>query len=99
MMGMPFIGQGMTGYDNVTGKYWSTWTDSMSTGVMVSEGVCDAEQTCKFTGTFNDPITQGPVTIRMISRRTSPTTEVFEMYGPGDDGSEVKMMEITYSKK
>ena len=24
MMGMPFTGHGMTGYDNVTGKYWST---------------------------------------------------------------------------
>ena len=43
MMGMPFTGHGMTGYDNVTGKYWSTWTDSMSTGLMVSEGTCDAQ--------------------------------------------------------
>jgi hypothetical protein len=99
MMGMPYTGHGMTGYDNVTGKYWSTWTDSMSTGVMVSEGKCDAERTCKFTGSWNNPITQGPVTMRMISRWTSPTTEIFEMYGPGDDGNEVKMMEITYTKK
>ena len=99
MMGMPFTGQGMTGYDNVTGKYWSTWTDSMSTGVMVSEGACDAERACKFTGSYNDPITKGPKTMRMISRWTSPTTEVFEMYGSGDDGKELKMMEITYTKK
>ena len=32
MMGMPFEGIGRTGYDNVTGKYWSTWIDNMSTG-------------------------------------------------------------------
>jgi len=38
MMGSPFTGHGMMGYDNVTGKYWSTWNDSMSTGLMVSEG-------------------------------------------------------------
>ena len=38
MMGMSFTGHGMTGYDNVIGKYWSIWTDSMSTGLMVSEG-------------------------------------------------------------
>jgi len=99
VMGMPFTGHGMTGYDNVTGKYWSTWTDSMSTGVMVSEGTCDAEEACTFTGSYNDPITKGPVTMRMISRWTSPTTEVFEMYGPGKDGKEVKMMEMTYTKK
>src|SRR5512132_483462 len=33
MMGMPFEGHGMSGFDNVTGKYWSTWTDSMGTGL------------------------------------------------------------------
>jgi hypothetical protein len=29
----------------------------------------------------------------------SPTAEVFEMHGPGPDGKEMKMMEITYKKK
>ena len=29
-----FTGVGRTGYDNVTGRYWSTWTDTMSTGVV-----------------------------------------------------------------
>ena len=38
MMGMPFTGLSRSGYDNVSGKYWSTWTDSMSTGIMVAEG-------------------------------------------------------------
>jgi hypothetical protein len=99
MMGAPFTGQGMLGYDNVTGKYWSTWNDSMSTGLMVSEGTCDASHACKFTGTWNDAVKKGPVTARMTSRWTSPTTEVFEMYGPGRDGKEMKMMEITYTKK
>jgi hypothetical protein len=99
MMGMPFTGHGMRGYDNVSGKYWATWMDSMSTGIMVSEGTCDAKNTCTFKGSWNDPIKKGPVTARMISRWTSPTTEVFEMHGPGRDGKEMKMMEITYTKK
>jgi hypothetical protein len=99
MMGMPFSGHGMRGYDNVTGKYWSTWNDSMSTGVMLSEGTCDAKETCTFKGSWNDPIKKGKVESRMTSRWTSPTTEVFEMYGPGRDGKEMKMMEITYTKK
>ena len=99
MMGMPFTGHGMRGYDNVSGKYWSTWTDSMSTGIMVSEGTCDAKETCSFKGSWNDPIKKGPVAARMTSRRTGPTTEVFEMYGPGRDGKEMKMMELTYTKK
>ena len=99
MMGAPFTGHGMLGFDNVTGKYWSTWNDSMSTGLMVSEGTCDASRACTFTGSWNDPIKKGPVTARMTTRWTTPTTKVFEMYGPGRDGKEMKMMEITYTKK
>jgi hypothetical protein len=100
MMGTPFTGHGMTGYDNVTGKYWSTWNDSMSTGLMVSEGTCDAQgKNCTFTGRFTDPIKKAPMKTRMTTRWPSPTTEIFEMYGPGKDGKEMKMMEITYNKK
>jgi hypothetical protein len=30
---------------------------------------------------------------------TLADTEVFEMHGPGPDGKEFKMMEITYTRK
>lgn len=99
MMGMPFTGMSLTGFDNVSGKYWATWTDSMSTGIMVSEGTCDAKHTCTFYGTWNDAIKKGPVKARMVTRQTGPGTEVFEMYAPGRDGKETKMMEMTYTKK
>ncbi len=100
MMGMPYTGHGMMGYDNVTGKYWSTWNDSMSTGVMVSEGTCDAQgKSCTMTGSWIDPIKKTPVNVRMMTQWPSPTKEIFEMYGPGKDGKEMKMMEITYTKK
>jgi len=100
MMGMQFTGQGMMGFDNVSGKYWHTWNDSMSTGVMLSEGTCDAKQeSCSFTGSFNDPIKKGPVKARTVRRKTGPMTEVFEMYGPDKSGKEMKMVEITYTRK
>ena len=99
MHGQPFTGHGMQGYDNVSGKWWGTWNDSMSTGVMVSEGSCDAQQACTFNGSWNDPVTHGKVNARMTTKWTSPTVEVFEMYAPGLDGKEMKMMEITYTKR
>jgi hypothetical protein len=99
MMGSTFNGHGMMGYDNVTGKYWSTWNDSMSTGLMVNEGTCDAQMACTFMGSWNDPIKKVPVKARMTTRWTSPTTEVFEMYGPDKKGAEMKMMEMTYTRK
>ena len=99
MMGTPFTGHGMTGYDNVSGKYWGTWNDSMSTGVMVSEGTCDAQgKNCTFTSSWKDPVKKTMVKARMTTKWTSPTTEIFEMYAPGKDGKEFKMMEITYTK-
>lgn len=99
MHGQPFSGHGMHGYDNVTGKHWSTWNDSMSTGVMVSEGSCDAAMACTFTGSWNDPVSKGKTTARMTTRWTDANTEVFEMYAPGPDGKEMKMMEIVYRKR
>ncbi|MET0892477.1 MAG: DUF1579 domain-containing protein [Pseudoxanthomonas sp.] len=99
MMGQPYAGQGLHGFDNVTGKYWSTWNDSMSTGLMVSEGSCDAKLSCAYTGTYHDPVSKKPQTARMTTRWTDPSTEVFEMYAPGPDGKESKMMEITYKKR
>jgi hypothetical protein len=99
MMGMSYTGRATTGFDNVSGKYWSTWNDSMSTGIMLSEGTCDASLSCSFTGSWNDAIKKGPVKARMTTRWTSPTTQVFELHAPGRDGKEMKMMEITYTKK
>lgn len=99
MMGQPFTGQGLHGFDNVTGRYWATWNDSMSTGLMVSDGTCDAQLACTYTGSHHDPVTKQAQTTRMTSRWTDKTTEVFEMFGPGPDGKEVKMMEITYRKR
>jgi len=99
MHGQPFTGHGMQGYDNVSGKYWGTWNDSMSTGMMASEGSCDDKGACTFTGSWNDPVTKGKVNARMTTRWTDANTELFEMFGPGQDGKEMKMMEITYQKK
>ena len=98
-MGAPFTGRGMTGYDNVSGKYWSTWMDSMSTGLMVSEGTCDDGGVCEFVGSYNDPIAKGPKKVRMVSRWTGPKTQIFEMHTAGRDGKEMMMMEMTYTKK
>lgn len=98
MHGQAFTGHGMQGYDNVSGKYWATWNDSMSTGLMVSEGTCDAQQSCTYAGSWNDPVTKGKTTARMTTRQVSPTQELFEMYAPGADGKEAKVMDITYTR-
>ncbi len=99
MMGTPFTGLSRSGYDNVSGKWWSTWTDSMSTGIMLSEGECDENFNCTYIGTYNDPIKEGPVTNRYVAKWKSSDEQYFAMYGPGRDGDEVKMMEMIYTRR
>ena len=97
--GQPYTGFGLTGYDNVSGRYWSTWNDSMNTGLTVAEGSCTAQATCSFIGHWNDAVTKQQASARMELRWTSPAVEVFEMFGAGPDGKEMKMMEITYTRR
>ena len=99
MYGQPYTGFGLTGFDNVTGKYWTTWNDSMTTGLTVGKGDCDAQARCTFTAHWDDPISKQPVTARISIRWTNPSVEIFEMFGPGSDGEEMKMMEMTYTRK
>lgn len=98
MMGEPFTGHGMTGYDNVTGKYWSTWNDSMSTGISISHGTYDAEtETYSFTGTYSNPMTGGTAKnrVEIHLQDGQEVMEYFEYY----EGQEVKTMEIVYSRQ
>jgi len=99
MLGMPFHGLGMTGYDNVTGRWWSTWSDSMSTGLLVSYGTCDDAMTrCEFKGAYPDPMTGGMKETRLVSE-SSPEREVMKSYEAGPDGKEVQTMELVFTRK
>jgi hypothetical protein len=58
MMGAPFNGMGLYGYDNVSGKFVSTWIDNMGTGIMSAVGSADASgKVINWVGTMNDPVT------------------------------------------
>ena len=57
MMGMPFQGMGVMGYDNTIKKYVAGWIDNMGTGVMRSEGTSsDGGKTIVFNGEMMCPI-------------------------------------------
>jgi hypothetical protein len=99
-MGQPFSGMGMTGYDNVTKKYVGTWADTAGTGIMMSTGTMNkAGNSIAMKSSMPDPVTgkmtamQGTMTIADTDHHT------YEMWGPGPDGKNYKMMEITYTRK
>ncbi len=99
MMGSTFTGIGVTGYDNHTKKYVSTWMDSMGTAILFFEGTASADgkaitQECR----YDDPI-KGPMKWCSVTKIVDDNTHVFEMYGTDKSGKEEKMMEITYTRK
>lgn len=98
MMGQPFEGHGMTGYDNVKQEFWSTWNDNMTTGVMLSTGQCDDKGSCAFNSTYTDPMTGETRQSRMASS-SEGDKEVFESFDKAPDGKEYKSMEIVYTRK
>jgi len=98
VMGAPFTGIGVTGYDNHGKKYVSTWIDSMSTGIFYFEGTSDDDgrtitQHCRF-----DDAVRGPLKWRSVTRIVDDNTHRFEMYLTDKSDKEEKMMEITYTR-
>lgn len=99
-MGKPFDGVGYTGYDNVTGKYYSTWMDSGSTGLFVARGDYDpATKTYTFKGEMADAAAGGKmIPIRDVLRVVDNDHHVFEMYETRD-GKEARVMELDYTRQ
>lgn len=99
-MGQPFEGIGYTGYDNIKKRYFGTWMDSMSTGIMSTTGSADKDgKTWTFKGTMDDPVTGKSLPIREKVVVHSRDQHVFEMWSPGRDGKVYKSMEIVYTRK
>jgi hypothetical protein len=102
MMGMPFEGTSIMGYDNARKVFISTWVDNMGTGIMVLEGPWnDATKTIELKGTTVDPSAgDGKLcNIRETFKVIDDKTQLMEMYGPDPSGKEFKMMEIKLTKK
>jgi hypothetical protein len=99
MMGMPFQGHGLTGYDPVKGKYVQSWSDSTSPMLMVMEGSYD--KTGKvMTMTGMGPGMDGkPVQYRHVSTWKDANSMLFEMFVIGADGSEMPMLKVTYTRR
>jgi hypothetical protein len=97
-MGQPFEGRSIDGYDNTSKDYFSTWIDSMGTGVMLFRGSCD--DPCKVltqVAEGPDPMSGKVMKTKTVVTFVDRDTYRFEMYmvGAGPDGQDAKVMETT----
>ncbi len=99
MMGQPFSGVGIDGYDNLRKRYVSTWIDTIGTGIFQMEGMASADgKTITLKGQHAE-LGGGQMTHRAVWKIVDSNTQTFDMYGTHHGGKEMKMMEITYTKK
>lgn len=99
MMGQPFSGIGIDGYDNLRKKYVTTWIDTMGTGFFTMEGTASADgKTITLKGQHAEP-GGGQMTHRAVWKIADSNTQTFDMYGTHQGGKEMKMLEIAYTRK
>ena len=99
MMGKPFTGKTLLGFDNIKQTFNSVWISDGQTSIFTSEGKGDngnkvitleGKASCAATGRKDVPM-------KTVLRLNSPDKRVLEMY----DGSQgnAKTMEITYTRQ
>ena len=99
MMGQPYSGVGISAYDNLRKRYVTMWIDSMGTGIFTMEGTASADgKTITLKGQ-NAELGGGQMTHRAVWKIVDSNTQTFDMYGTHEHGKEMKMMEITYTRK
>jgi hypothetical protein len=99
MMGAPFEGHGLTGYDPAKKVYVSTWVDSMGPGLSLGESTYDAK-TRTVTGWMEGPGPDGkPMKMKSVVKYETDDKRVFSMSMPGPDGKDMTTMRITYNRR
>lgn len=99
MMGQPFSGIGIDGYDNLTKKYVTAWIDTMGTGIFFMEGTASPDgKTITLRGSHPEP-SGGKMTHRAVWKIADADNPTFEMYGSHGKEKEMKFLEIIYSRK
>lgn len=97
--GQPFSGRGLTGYNNMTGKYGNIWVDSMSTGLTVAEGHCSNDGSVfTYSGEMDLGPQMGKMAFREVLTIVDKDTHKFEWFDIVE-GKEIKSMEIIYKRK
>jgi len=88
MMGQPFEGHQISGYDNIEKAYKTFWIDNSSTSFYLLTGKYDAtKKTYTFTGRWVDPM-GGANPVRMVIKIVSADEYTSETFMTMPDGKE-----------
>jgi len=97
MMGMPFMGTSLDGFDTDQGKHVGMWVDSMSPDRVTYEGECSNKcMTITCVGQGKDHETGKPCKLKMVTEMKDKDHRTFTM---SQEGKPEHTMVITYTRK
>ncbi|MEM8933315.1 MAG: DUF1579 family protein [Acidobacteriota bacterium] len=99
VLGRPFDAVGHIGYDNVTGRYWTTFFDNWSTGLTTLNGSLDPS-TGKGTLLGETPLAQAGdmVPMRMELYPDDDGRQVVDSYMPMPEHGDMLTMRVVYER-
>lgn len=100
MMGKPFDGFQILGYDNVTKEFVSTWTDTMSTGQFQTRGKADATgKVITLDGVVRDAMSPvEPRAWRLVVKIESDDRHVIDVYDTTAPNTLTMVVSLTYAR-
>ena len=102
MMGMPFRGFALLGWDDFKQKYVGIWCDSMSTALATMEGVVvdPRGETIVLYGLMDEFLTgERDKLVKYVFRFVDDDTMVFEIWDMGIGASGATVMRLTYRRR
>ncbi len=100
MMGQPFEGRAINGYDNLKKTYLGFWIDNMGTSMTLTTGTLSADgKTLTSKGKMDDAFSGKMNQEYKFVDRFVSKDEISSVIYVVDGGKETKMMEMTYKRK
>lgn len=98
MMGAPYEGLKLWGFNNGTQSFESLWVYSLSTGMLTMTGETkDEGESIDWNARYEDA--GGEHEMRVVTTYPDVDTMVLKMNGPAPDGGEYTVLELTYRRK
>jgi hypothetical protein len=100
-VGNKFAGLALIGYDANKRKYVTSWCDSMSTSMALTQGTYDADKkTLTSVGEEYDTNTKKNMKVRDVLKIISADEQLLEMFRhPDGEPAEYKIMEVVFTRK
>lgn len=97
IMGMPYEGYGIFGYDNHKQMWTSIWFDNMNTSMTYAEGEETEDGTIELFGKMYDPMLDAQNDFKIVLWEDGPDQHNMAMFSKSD-GDWIKGMEMKYRR-